>query len=152
MIMCALSPPSEDHCRFAQAPANISIAEAAAAASNARNWMQMQNAGRTSGKIHKSFSSLKCFCTYIAFCHLFDISRVVTSVLQPFKTFQAQDAARTTVQKPVKRTGRRMGTTATCGTQMMQKTGQLLRTSARRRAATQLLYPLIQPTSSSWRE
>jgi len=33
----------------ATAPANISIAEAATAASIARNWMEMQNAGRTLG-------------------------------------------------------------------------------------------------------
>jgi len=33
----------------ATAPANISIAEATAAASKARDWMQMQNAGRTLG-------------------------------------------------------------------------------------------------------
>ena len=52
-----MSPPSEDHYRFAQAPANISIAEAAAAASNAKNWMQTQNAGRTLGEIPNSFSS-----------------------------------------------------------------------------------------------
>ena len=67
MIISAFSLPHfEDHYRFAQAPANISIAEAAAAASNARDWMQMQNAGRTLGKIRNPFSSA-CSRTYLAF-------------------------------------------------------------------------------------
>ena len=36
--------------------ANISMAEAEAAADAARHWMQLQNAERSGGKIHDSYS------------------------------------------------------------------------------------------------
>ena len=59
-----------------QTDANISVAEAAAAASNARYWMQMQNAARTFGKIPNSFF---CFHTFSY------ISVIPVIVLKPLR-------------------------------------------------------------------
>ena len=61
------SPPIIDNHTIPQAQpdtaitANMSIAAAAAGASNARYWMQMKNAARTFGKIPNSFF---CFHTF----------------------------------------------------------------------------------------
>ena len=46
---------------------NISMAEAATAASNARHWMQMQNAGRTSGDTNYILKMCACVqaCTHM---------------------------------------------------------------------------------------
>ena len=111
--------------------ANISVAEAATAAANARHWMQRQNAGRTLGDKKKYV----CVCALAAFT---------------FKIFQALGAAVTSASKPAEKTGRRMATTATSG-EPTRRTGPKLRTSARGRAAIWPLTPRTPPKPLSWR-
>ena len=120
--------------------ANISMADAVAGASNAKHWMQMQNAGRTSG----DKNMLSC-------SHFYLKSLLSWSFFTVFKIFQDQDAAGRSALQPATKTGRRMGTRATCGT-VRRRTGRTLRTFARRKEDIWPLSTQMQPSTSSWRE
>ena len=117
---------AQQHDPSLSAQSNISMAEAVAGAENAKQWMQMQNSGRTAG----------------------DKNMNIIHYLN--KNFQNKDAARTPALNPAMKTGRRMGSTATCGGPT-GRIGRTLKTSARRKGDTWPLSTQKPPTTLSWR-
>ena len=95
--------------------ANISVAEAAAAASNAKHWMKMQNSGRTSGGEKTEDYTLQLILlemTALLALHFFHPALAIIYQLYIIFQGQGQDAATTSVSSPANKTGRRAGTTA----------------------------------------
>ena len=134
----------------------MSVADAAAGAAAARNWLMMQHAGRLSGKQKTHGKNLPSCLPILSFPIMFFLLTLSTLYLCSLyfnETFhQGQGAAATSALNPAANChGSRMVTTATAGA-LTKKIGLLLRTSAGIRAATWLLSSQMPPENMSSRE